>query len=262
MNRLKKIPFFDMEDFVFKALKKTELNFEDLDFEIKKYFTFGFSELGKGPQHDELSFEKRVKYKIESPMMTFRKLSEKEKGFFATLSKNEQRFFLFYSGANFLWDHSAILTEDSAWDERFGPKRFNADTLYYCPLLVDFIKALPFEYTGRVMIMGTNPHQEVYQHFDSFFDEPVVDCLIVRFQSEKLCSRAWVVDHLGQKHLVPLRGYCLDDSFPHLVESVPNFSYSVRIEGKFLAGVRPQSHPLMSSWVQLPKFSPGWENQL
>ncbi len=253
-----KIPFFSMESYFKSALSESNESLASVDSEIRTAFTFGYDFLHKAPPHDQPGFLKTVNYLGKNPVEVYRGFSEKELEVFDSLNYSQKERFLFFSGTSFMWDWGLILTEEPEWTKRFGPKALKPEIDKYFPKLLNFIKYLPFEYTGRILIMGTSPFHRVHRHYDSFFDEPVLDCVVLRFQPEDHCGKAYVEDHKGVSHATPLRCYCLDDSFPHLVEATAHFNYSVRVEGKFKSGIRPDSHKLASTWTELPKVVPIW----
>jgi hypothetical protein len=238
----KKLPFFSLEAEVKNALQIANLTVEQLDFEIRKTYALYAAEFRRNPTYQLREDIEFTAYEGFSAVDIYDHLSEAELEFFSTLSESEKDHFLFFSGANYMWDWGKMLTERCKWADRYGAKQILPVWKERLPLVFRLIELLPFEYTGRIMLMGTSPHQKVYRHIDAGFDEPVIDTLIMSFQREPLVKKVFMEDAEGRALEVPYNlAYCIDDSFPHYLEAKPYFTYGVRIEGKFKPGVRKEN---------------------
>lgn len=239
----KRAPFFPMVDLVEGALKKAGLTYEDLDQEVIRAFTLGYDFVTRHPPHDASSYASEFEYEDLSPVDAYQKLTPEERTFLEGLTYEQRQRYLYFSGATFVWDWNLMLTEDSGWHTRNSPKKFTPVASQAFPGLQKLMAALPFEFTGRVMIMGVSPNQKVFRHTDSYRDEPLIDNVILTFQPDDRSKKVFVEDDDGTVYEPPIRGYCLDDSFPHRLEAKPYFTYSIRIEGKLLPGVREKREP-------------------
>jgi hypothetical protein len=231
-------PFLPMVDIVQGVLNQQGLKKEDLDREIAINFVRCMASIEKVPRFDQVSFINETPYEGLSPIQALEEFNEQDWSLFNDLSPIEKDRFLFFRGANYMWDWTLMLTEDSTWVNRHQPKKLKDFAKDHFPLLQKFLANLPFEYLGRIMVLGTSPLQKVYRHIDTSEDEFPIDNIIISFQPLHRCKEMWVEDNKGRRSRPPPEGYCLDDSFPHELIPKPFFTYSVRIEGKFLPGVR------------------------
>jgi hypothetical protein len=238
-NNPTRIPCFSMVKHVEQALVEANLSIEDLDREILRGMTLSYETAARAPENSQAQFiTQRVAYEGTNPVEAYRRLSDDDRNFCDSLDDDTKQNFLYFHGANYMWDWCFNLTEDSVWRDRHKPKKMADGVEDIYPQLLQFIRHLPFEYTGRVMILGVSPNQKVYRHIDSHENEPTVDCIIVSFQSEEKRKNIFVEDRNGTIFCPPTLGYCLDDSFAHMLEAKPYFTYTVRIEGKFIEGIR------------------------
>jgi hypothetical protein len=112
------------------------------------------------------------------------------------------------------------------------------------PTLVEFIKTLPFEGIGRVILFMTEANNKTVPHYDVLNEEQ---------RAEKPNDDfIWFTTKSKSKGIYVMDGKTLEKTYPdsdkkfiwwnemdyHGTDAVPHFSFSIRIDGKFKPQVR------------------------
>lgn len=106
------------------------------------------------------------------------------------------------------------------------------------PITMDLINKMPFDEIGRVVIYGSWPGAKVPCHKDSSIDAIVADQ--INFNPGGYRPLYIYDDKNNVKHYLPndYNFYFFDTSKYHGVDSLPYFSYTVRIDGQFSKSVK------------------------
>jgi len=112
------------------------------------------------------------------------------------------------------------------------------------PKLVEFIKTLPFEGIGRIILFMTEANNSTVPHYDVLNQEQ---------RAEKPHDDfIWFTTKPNSKGIYVMNGETLEKTYPdpakkfvwwnemdyHGTDAVPHFSFSIRIDGKFKPQVR------------------------
>ncbi len=227
-------PIKSYEDIFDIGLASCKLTYSDLDLEIRKGFTKLYSQLAKDPDvTDEYFINNLVDYCSQSPLHTLSSLDKESLVFYNELSSLEKQRFLFFSGSNFIWDYVIGLTENIDWQEKKHSNSFTKTAQVNFPLLISFIRSLPFKYIGRVVVLGVAPHQKIYRHRDSRRPNKETNFLLMNFMQNEAYKILSVIDSSGAIWHQSSRCISFDDSLDHFCEAKPYFTYSVRVDGIF-----------------------------
>ena len=146
-------------------------------------------------------------------------------------------FWLIYLRNNIRRERTGIFNKsvsaDCAWTE--NSQHFSS--------LVDFIQTLPFAEIGRVILFMTEANNPTLPHYDAALRYERAHDDFIWFTTKPETKKMYVLDEATN-----IRHYA-DDSKKfvwfnemdyHGTESVDHFSFSVRIDGKFLPEIRQQ----------------------
>jgi hypothetical protein len=114
----------------------------------------------------------------------------------------------------------------------------------YFPTLIKFIETLPFESIGRVLFFMTESNNSTVPHFDVLTEQqrivkPHDD--FIWFTTKNDSKSVYVMDGDTKEKVYPdptKRFVWFNEMDFHGTEAVPHFSFSIRIDGKFLPDVR------------------------
>lgn len=112
------------------------------------------------------------------------------------------------------------------------------------PSLVSFIKTMPFESIGRVILFMTEANNSTVPHFDVLNEE--------QRSAKPHDDFIWFTTKPDSKSVYVMDGTTLEKTYPdptkrfvwfnemdfHGTDAVPHFSFSIRIDGKFKPEVR------------------------
>jgi hypothetical protein len=109
--------------------------------------------------------------------------------------------------------------------------------------LVEFIKSLPFSEIGRVVLFMTEARNPTLPHFDAAVRNERPHDDFVWFTTKPNTKKMFVLDEdTGIRHYADQdrKFVWFNEMDYHGTESVDHFSFSVRIDGKFLPEIRRQ----------------------
>jgi hypothetical protein len=150
------------------------------------------------------------------------------------LSRRQMLYLKFRHGVYFPWQvfYEMIPTLDWADKSRGEGKAFTPEAEARFPLLVAWVKRLPFAEIGRCNILGLEANHDGTIHQDGDLGDPEAEHFIT------VCPRAdkrlflWD-EETRTKTYVPGRAYWFNDHGYHGVEADPYFRYSIRVDGVF-----------------------------
>lgn len=132
--------------------------------------------------------------------------------------------------------YNKSVSEDCVWTE---------DALYF-PYLKSIIEKMPFESIGRILIFMTESNNQTVPHFDvptqQHREEKPNDDFIW-FKTKDNSKNIFVYDEITKEKFYPEHGkrfVWFNEMDYHGTDPVPHFSFSIRIDGKFLPEVREQ----------------------
>lgn len=158
--------------------------------------------------------------------------------FLNAITYNPHPFWLIFIRNNKRVERTGVfnkaVSDDCEWTE-------NAQ---YFPTLIKFIKTLPFESIGRVLFFMTESNNSTVPHFDVLTEQqrivkPHDD--FIWFTTKNDSKSVYVMDGNTKEKVYPdpiKRFVWFNEMDFHGTEAVPHFSFSIRIDGKFLPGVR------------------------
>lgn len=150
------------------------------------------------------------------------------------LSRRQMLYLKFRHGVYFPWQvfYEMIPTLDWADKSRGEGKAFTREAEARFPLLVAWVKRLPFTEIGRCNILGLEANHDGTIHQDGDPDDPEAEHFVT------ICPRGdkrlflWDEETRTKTH-VPGRAYWFNDHGYHGVEADPYFRYSIRVDGVF-----------------------------
>ena len=115
---------------------------------------------------------------------------------------------------------------------------FSEEACLHFPKTIRFLKELPFESIGRVVLLGVSPWQKVYHHSDYMPEERRSDCLLTTFQPQGQCKEYFILNREKKIFQAPSQGFFFDDTYEHFMPAKPNFAYTIRVDGTFKDSVK------------------------
>ncbi len=230
-----------MEKIVKKAIQDSGSDQSQLHWEVVKALTLTSAEQWMGPNHTSQEFFKDIEYQGLSPQQAELNIPNEHRVFFQEIPLRLKHRFLFFSGANFMWENGLLLSEESLYQERSKARPFSKLARTHLPQTIKFIESLPFKQLGQIEIFGIHPFQPVYWHSDDPEGDFSSDNIIVSFQPPPFSRKVTMQTAKGDICYPPASAYCIDDRFLHRVEPVPYFTYSIKIDGIFKDGIRDQA---------------------
>jgi hypothetical protein len=138
-------------------------------------------------------------------------------------------------GVYFPWQVCVHLLENDRWEDKHdgAGKQFTEAAQRLCPQTIEYVRSLPFDHIGRVVLFGLLPYQHAPAHRDS---EPGTAMSVA--QSLSICPRGdkrfYLVDpDQEQQVTVDAKLYWFNDMDYHGVHADPFFRYSIRIDGVY-----------------------------
>lgn len=106
----------------------------------------------------------------------------------------------------------------------------------YFPTLVDFIKKMPFTEIGRVMLFMTEANNQTVPHYDGMHQDERPNDDFVWFTTKEGTKNIYVMDSETKQRIYAdqkSKFVWFNEMDYHGTEPVGNFSFSIRIDGKF-----------------------------
>ena len=183
------------------------------------------------------NLEKHLTAEQSEIFASFKTTDEKLK-FISCIIPVPHPFWIIYLRNNKRIDPSGINNKSIAADCQW------TDNAAYFPNLVNLIKHMPFEGIGRVMIFMTEANNQTVPHYDAGTQEhrskkPNDD--FIWFTTAQHTKQIFVMDGTTkEKHYVdPNKKFIwFNEMDYHGTDAVPYFTFSVRIDGKFLPDIR------------------------
>jgi hypothetical protein len=239
----KKSPFLYLDDYV----KQIDLNL--LNNEIAKGIALSNwnKRFVSSGVHDEWAdkeitpyirnLEKHLTPEQVEIFASFKTTDEKLK-FISCILPVPHPFWIVYLRNNKRIDSSGInnkaVSADCHWTE---------NALHF-PTLVEFIKSMPFEGIGRVMLFMTESNNQTVPHFDAGTQEqrskkPNDD--FIWFTTSQHTKKIYVMNSVTKEKFYtdPTKKYIwFNEMDYHGTDAVPYFTFSIRIDGKFLPDIK------------------------
>jgi hypothetical protein len=151
------------------------------------------------------------------------------------LNNRQIRYLSYAHGVYFPWQVCVHLLENDRWEDKHDGegKQFTAVAQQLFPRTIEYLRSLPFEHIGRVVLFGLLPYQHAPAHRDS---EPGQSLSVA--QSLSICPRGdkrfYLTDPDREREvIVDSKLYWFNDMDYHGVHPDPFFRYSIRIDGKY-----------------------------
>lgn len=239
-----KTPFLYLDDYL-----KSDINFESLNTEIAKGIAVSVwnKRFVSSGVHDDWSTKEITPYirtmanhltpeQIEI-FSNFKTTDEKLK-FISCIIPVPHPFWVIYLRNNKRIDPSGInnksISEDCQWTE--NAKNF--------PTLVNVIKQLPFEGIGRVILFMTEANNDTVPHYDAGSQkqrEEKGHDDFVWFTTSPFHKKIFVMDGETKEKIYsdPTKKLVWFNEMDfHGTDAVPFFSFSIRVDGKFIPEVK------------------------
>jgi hypothetical protein len=150
------------------------------------------------------------------------------------LNRRQMRWLTYRYGVYFPWKVCVHLLENDRWEDKHhgAGKDFTEQATTLMPTTVAWLKALPFEQMGRVVIFGLMPNDHAPAHRDS---EPGRDLTVAQSLSidPRGTKEFYLSDPDGDEVDVDTKLYWFNDMDYHGVRSQPFFRYSIRVDGVY-----------------------------
>jgi len=155
------------------------------------------------------------------------KLLNEDKSF-----KSAYRYIYYGMGAAIPWFFGLYLKDNGFFEKTSGGTFTNSATQF--PLLMEYMKTLPFKNIGRVLFFCTYPGAGVITHRDAHMTDHKDHNINLFFEGGSRPS--YVYDEVHDKKIYlqeGARSYFFNNRDYHGVDPEPSFRYTLRIDGTF-----------------------------
>lgn len=238
----------ELELYVTQAYERSGTDRAAIHEEIVRFLVYERHRAARDPSVPQADWIRTIPFEGRSPPDVYRNvLTDEQRAHHDALPVADQHAYLYFHGANFMWDTVLPLSDwgenaERAWDRRWEPQSLLPEVTEQMPSLAAFLEALPFQRRGRVLLLGVSAFQPVYEHRD---DVPhLSEFMLVSFMPESM-KKHLCVRSSNRVERFPVMGTWFDEADAHHVEPSPWFNYTIRVDGELrddvIADVLPPS---------------------
>jgi hypothetical protein len=146
--------------------------------------------------------------------------------------KSVYRYMYFGMGAAIPWFFGLYLKDNAFFKKTSGGNLTKASAEF--PLLMEYIKSLPFKEIGRILFFATYPGAGVITHRDAHMIDHKDHNMNLFFEAGSRPS--YVFNEINNEKIYLEKGaksYFFNNRDYHGVDPEPNFRYTLRIDGTF-----------------------------